>query len=139
SPDGSRIVFSRKPTLASTTSSIWSMSASGSGQTQLTAGTSADARPTYSPDGTTIAFQSDRVGPVQIFSMTTSGQNVTRLTNTSTDATAPAYSPDGQRILFANATSGIFWIPYTGGSALALTSGNDATPDEQAALQAGTP
>jgi Tol biopolymer transport system component len=63
SPDGARIVFTG-PLLCSVSAlgtDIWTMNADGSGKVDLTAdnGTN-DRQPVFSPDGTKIAFMSDR-------------------------------------------------------------------------------
>ena len=58
--------------------------------------------PVWSPDGTRIAFASDRQGGVfHIFVQAVDGpQPVSPVTTGSADQTAPAWSPDGTRIAF---------------------------------------
>lgn len=48
--------------------------------------------PTWSPDGTRIAFTSQRSGQYQIWTMTASGGSQTRITHTSVKEIAPAWS-----------------------------------------------
>jgi Tol biopolymer transport system component len=70
------------------------MNADGSGQTRLTQ-TNVNARnvqPTWSPDGTQIAFQSNRDGNNQIYVMNADGTNLTRLTSDSAADAQPAWS-----------------------------------------------
>lgn len=61
--------------------------------------------PAWSPDGTKIAFHSNRDGPVEIYVMDADGSDPIRLTNSTTIyanafATDPAWSPDGTKIAF---------------------------------------
>ncbi|MGB3330954.1 MAG: hypothetical protein WBA46_18460, partial [Thermomicrobiales bacterium] len=63
SPDGSRIawsVVSLDKDQDAYRSAIWVANGDGTGQRQLTAGTARDTSPTWSPDGTRIAFVSNR-------------------------------------------------------------------------------
>jgi hypothetical protein len=96
---------------------------------QLTTSGGNDVAPASSPDGTWIAFVSDRDGPRDIFVMSSDGENVTKLTS-GMDADQPAWSPDGSRIAFV-ATDGndsdIFVMDADGSDMTQLTS-NDA-PD----------
>src|SRR5205823_5669879 len=85
---------------------IYTMDADGSHQTRLTNHSARDLFPSWSPDGTKIAFQSDRdkFGGVQesqpnIFVMDADGSNVTQLT-TSGNALQPDWSPDGTKIAY---------------------------------------
>jgi Tol biopolymer transport system component len=85
---------------------IYAMSADGSGLTQLTSGTSTDTQPAVSPDGTTLAFTSDRAGTPQIFAMNVATRAVTQLTTVSAGAGQAAFSPDGKTIAF-NSNGGV--------------------------------
>ena len=60
-----------------------------------------DIRPALSPDGSTIAFRSERDGG-GIFLMGASGESPRRLTDFGYD---PAFSPDGKEIVFATGTA----------------------------------
>ena len=70
---------------------IYTMNADGSNQTRLTNNSEGDFRPAWSPDGSKIAFDSQREtnGPVQIYIMDADGSNQTRLTNNTADDHAP--------------------------------------------------
>jgi hypothetical protein len=54
---------------------------------------------TWSPDGKTIAFASNREGPETIYLMDAEGKNVRSLT----PGSAPSWSPDGKKIAFSRA------------------------------------
>lgn len=54
-----------------------------------------DANPAWSPDGSKIAFSSNRDGNFEIYVMGADGTGVTRLTNRAATDILPAWSPDG--------------------------------------------
>ena len=84
---------------------IYVIGADGSEKTRLTLVQELERDPTWSPDGTRIAFE--RGG--EIYSMNPDGSGQTPLTSRSEAATmyamneSPAWSPDGTRIAFASA------------------------------------
>lgn len=84
------------------------MSPDGSGVTQLTDEPGAQFDPSWSPDGSMIAFVSvrDSRGVFccgEIFVMNADGSGLTNVTNTEdADDFDPAWSPDGTRIAFAS-------------------------------------
>ncbi|HEV2829565.1 MAG TPA: Calx-beta domain-containing protein [Pyrinomonadaceae bacterium] len=89
--------------------SIWTMNTDGSSPTRLTDEKSRtdrlpsfihiyDSQPAWSPDGTKIAFRSNRDNAGFIYTMNADGTNLQRLTNI--DAGGPAWSPDGSKIAF---------------------------------------
>lgn len=59
---------------------IWTVAASGGKATRLTIHEAYEANPTFSPDGTQIAFSGNRFGNNDIFVMPTAGGTVKRLT-----------------------------------------------------------
>src|SRR5262249_54392811 len=88
---------------------IWLMRADGTGPRPLTAGASDDNVPTWSPDGTRIAFTSNRAGGrYQIWVMDADGSHPRPLTTAyydpalgaNTEQTVPAWSPDGRFIAY---------------------------------------
>lgn len=78
------------------------MDVDGGGRDTLTDSPATDSAPAVSPDGTRIAFESDRDGNYEIYVMDVNGRNQTRLTNDPARDGAPAWSPDGRRIAFTS-------------------------------------
>lgn len=65
-----------------------------------------DSKPSLSPDGTRITFQSNVEGNWEIFIMDIDGKNVKRLTFNPADDCYPAWSPDGSKIAFTSNRDG---------------------------------
>jgi Tol biopolymer transport system component len=90
---------------------------------RLIASTRQDSFPSYSPDGTQIAFQSDRSGRYQVWSCASDGGNCRQLT--SDGGNHPAWSPDGRKIAFscgfADDAPGVCVIEADGSSQNRLT------------------
>ena len=70
------------------------------GATNLTNDSAVDDSPAWSPDGTKIAFASDRDGNQKIYVMNADGSGAVSLTGNATWDSDPAWSPDGTRIAF---------------------------------------
>ncbi|MGH9365121.1 MAG: protein kinase domain-containing protein, partial [Thermoanaerobaculia bacterium] len=80
---------------------LYLMRSDGSGLKKLTDDAWRDRHPTFSPDGQTIAFQSDRNGRWELWTIGVDGSAPTQLTRTSGESpTNPIWSPDGAFIAF---------------------------------------
>lgn len=69
-------------------------------------GTANEYNPSASPDGTKVAFVSDRDGVPQIYLMPTSGNNPTRLTTDGCLSQTPSWSPDGRALYWERQCAG---------------------------------
>ena len=85
-----------------------------------------DGVPQISPDGSRLAFASDRTGFIQIWVSKVDGSSPVQLTNFTEGASAtPRWSPDSQSIAFDSTKDGnpeIYVVPAAGGFARRLTS-----------------
>jgi hypothetical protein len=100
---------------------------------QITSQTGSNVDPDWSPDGSRLAFTSDRDGRWEIYVMDADGRNVTRLTNIGMNY-RPAWSPDGSRIAFVSERDGdaaeIYVMNADGENVVRTTNhdGNDDAP-----------
>jgi Tol biopolymer transport system component/serine/threonine protein kinase/tetratricopeptide (TPR) repeat protein len=81
-------------------------SATATNPLRLTTEIAHDWHPDYSPDGTRIAFASNRDGATEIYVMQADGSDVRRLTFNTTEDDCPAWSHDGQKIAFQSRRDG---------------------------------
>jgi len=96
SPDGASVVFVYQ-------GDLWRVPATGGTATPLTLHEAYDTTPVWSPDGSLIAFSSDRYGNFDVFVMPAAGGEATRLTFHSADDTPTSFTPDGKAVLFGSA------------------------------------
>ena len=80
------------------------MNADGSGREQLTDGLGDAHDPAWSPDGTKIAFSSNRDGQRDIYIMNADGSGLRHVTDDEHEDTGPTWSPDGSKIAYASET-----------------------------------
>jgi TolB protein len=99
---------------------VWTINADGTDLTRLTHSPGPDFDPSWSPDGTQIAFRSERSGESEIWVMNPDGTGQRRLA----DGLSPAWSPDGSLIAFSGRAglsligsdgTGLRVLPHTGG------------------------
>jgi TolB protein len=130
SPDGREILFTRSaPGLPNT--EIFVMGANGTQRTQLTRTPAGNGDATWSPDGTQIAFVSERDNEIpNIFIMRADGTDVRQITHDTAAKSELAWSPRGDRIAFVRVPAGggdrDIYSVKTNGSGLADLS-NDPT------------
>jgi Tol biopolymer transport system component len=98
SPDGRVLAYSELNEVG--TRDIFTWSLIGSAPRALTRTTDNDFFPAWSPDGTQIAFTTDRDGNSEIYLMRADGSNQERLTDYADDDLFPQWSPDGKTILY---------------------------------------
>jgi dipeptidyl aminopeptidase/acylaminoacyl peptidase len=95
-------------------SNIWVMNPDGTGQINLTNTVgSVNNEPSWSPDMTKLAFQSNRDGNFEIYVMNSDGSGVTRLTSNTTNDLFPTWSPVGNKIAFQRSVPGVGTEIYT--------------------------
>jgi Tol biopolymer transport system component len=151
SPDGKEIAFSRDYSGSISLNShyaervrnsdgadIFKMKSDGTDLVNLTnTPTINDEAPAWSPDGSKIAFQSDRDGDYEVYYLNVSNPtlqvNLTK--SSSSDEGVPAWSPDGSKIAFVSDRDGndeIYSMKSSDGSdqtRLTNNSADDEAPD----------
>ncbi|KAG0163202.1 hypothetical protein DFQ28_004405 [Apophysomyces sp. BC1034] len=136
SPDGTKLAVALSITR---NTQIFIVNADGSGLHRLTLGSSIDTEPSFSPDGQSIYFTSDRGGQPQIYKMAVQGESAgaaQRVTFTSSYNTSARVSPDGKELAYISRVGGAFKLylqDLSTGSAIALT---DTTHDESPSFAA---
>ncbi|MGP4114474.1 amidohydrolase family protein [Streptomyces sp. 4N509B] len=85
---------------------LWSIPRDGGRATPLTPPELEPTRPTFSPDGRTLAVCAYHGGGYHIWTLRPDGSELRQLTDGPFDDRAPAWSPDGTRIAFASERGG---------------------------------
>ena len=112
---------------------LWLMDSDGSDSTRLTASDNDEVMPSWSPDGTQVAFASavNQESPSDICVINSDGSGLKNLTQTADVAElAPSWSPDGEQIVYGLWTDGadrIHIIDSDGGESRML-AGNGQWP-----------
>jgi Tol biopolymer transport system component len=112
---------------------IYVMNADGSRQINLTVDPADDYDQAWPPDGSRIAFASNRDGNNEVYVMDAEGTDQTNITNSpASGENEPAWSPDGSRIVFQSSRDGnseIYVMNADGSGQTTLT--NDPAWDTQ--------
>lgn len=96
SPDGKTVAFCYR-------GNLWKVASTGGVATPLTVGLFHNTSPVWSPDGSRIAFASERNGNFDVYVLAAEGGEATRLTTHSVDEMPASFTPDGKSVLFAAA------------------------------------
>jgi len=108
SPDGKRIVYARQSADVSSdrrVSNLWIVNFDGTEHRPLTTGNYGDSSPRWSPDGTRLAFISDRDGKSQLYVRWMDSGQTAKLTDLENTPSGISWSPDGKQIAFTSLVS----------------------------------
>jgi Tol biopolymer transport system component len=124
---GNRLVYSE----AINDTNIWRVNLQDRSEpaAQLLASTRYDQNPSYSPDGSRIAFESGRFGNAEVWVSDADGANEVQLVEMGRSG-SPRWSPDGRRIAFDSSVGGnwqIYAVSARGGRPERMT--NSAASD----------
>jgi Tol biopolymer transport system component len=111
SPDGQLIAFSAL-------GDLWLRHADGKAE-QLTSGSENDADPAWSPNGSQLAYVSNRSGDYQLWALDLAGRARRQVTTAAGEATTPIWEPSGQNIIFVQRSPGqltLCTVPASGGN-----------------------
>ena len=112
---------------------IWVAQDDGTGPRRLTNHVGNDTNPRFSPDGTQVAFSSNRTGNADIYVMPIEGGTPRQLTFNTTGDTLANWTPDGEHILFASSRgthpflNPLYKVPVAGGVPVPLDVDQGAT------------
>ncbi len=105
SPDGKRIVYVRQSDDISSdrrVSNLWIVNFDGSDHRPLSTGAFSDSSPRWSPDGTHLAFVSDRDGKSQLYVLWMDSGQTAKLTDLQNPPAGISWSPDGKQLAFTS-------------------------------------
>jgi tricorn protease len=115
---------------------LWTVSRDGGEARRLTAGIGTETLPSFSPDGTMIAFTGEYDGNRDVYVVAATGGVPRRLTYHPADEFVAGWTPDGKKIVFSSWGSSfmhyedqLYTVPVDGGlpTALPLPIAEDAS------------
>jgi TolB protein len=109
SPDGGRIIMSLQSE-DGVNSNLFEMNLQSRQLRQVTNVAAINTAPSYAPDGSALAFESDRGGNQQIYVMGGGGGEAQRISFGKGRYSTPVWSPDGKWIAFTKNAGGKFSI-----------------------------
>lgn len=124
SPDGTRLAYTSWLTVmpyrggVSVVQQLWTLDLVRGRAGQLVLSNASDIHPRWSPDGSRLAFSSNRSGRYEIWVVAANGSDPRQVTDGPGDKTWPVWSPDGSQCLFTHVQGG-----RTGLSLVTLGSG----------------
>jgi TolB protein len=99
SPDGTQVAFASRGYL-------WLFNPTSGVATRATHSAGVDSRPTWSPDGSTLAFLRDDSRRLSIVSINLRSGAETQLVSDSAMVLDPSYAPDGKSLYYSSALAG---------------------------------
>jgi tricorn protease len=102
---------------------IWVANENGTGVARLTDHKARDIYPRFSPDGSLIAFSSNRAGNYDVYVIAAAGGKARQLTFHTADDTVVGWTPDGRKVIFQSTrakgvfptVATLFEVPVDGG------------------------
>src|SRR6266480_3565081 len=109
---------------------IYSMNVDGTDVVRLTNNPAVDWFPAWSPDGTQIAFESDRAGRPGIYRMNADGSDLRRISDDTTSVQSPSWSPTCEQIAFEGPGGDIYTMNADGSGVFRVTSRISGGPNQ---------
>ncbi|MEN8128888.1 MAG: hypothetical protein ABFS45_01560 [Pseudomonadota bacterium] len=112
SPDGRSLVYTSWLTImpyrgaVRVVQQLWTLDLAIGKAGQLLLSNVSDIHPRWSPDGTRLAFSSNRTGRYEIWTISIDGGDLQKVTDGPGEKTWPVWSPDSSRILFTHTQEG---------------------------------
>jgi Tol biopolymer transport system component len=122
----SRIAFTGVADYYTGFSQIWVMNGDGTSLVQLTNHAGQDGGAAWAPDGSKIAFHTNRDGNFEVYVMNADGTGLVNLTKSPAVDSDPAWSPDGSKIAFysnRDGTDGLYVMNPDGSGVAKVISG----------------